>query len=57
MFFSFIVVGAQEEESRTVNIRNRDDQSTQQKGELVPLDQAIEKLTKLRDSRALVNKI
>jgi len=49
------VVGAQEKESRTVNIRNRDDQATQAKGELVPLDVAIEKLVKLRDSKALIN--
>jgi threonyl-tRNA synthetase len=42
-------------ESRTVNIRNRDDPSTQAKGELIPLDVAIEKLTKLRDSRAYSN--
>ncbi|KAI9697851.1 MAG: threonyl-tRNA synthetase [Bogoriella megaspora] len=54
--YNFIfVVGAQEKESRTVNIRNRDDQSTQAKGELVPLDVAIEKLCALRDSREVVN--
>jgi threonyl-tRNA synthetase len=51
------VVGAQEQESRTVNIRNRDDQSTQSKGELVPLDEAIKKLGALRDSRAIQNAI
>ena len=48
------MVGAQEKETRTVNIRNRDDQATQAKGELVPLDVAVEKLTKLRDDRATV---
>ncbi|KAL9096450.1 MAG: hypothetical protein Q9165_001447 [Trypethelium subeluteriae] len=51
------ISGAQEKESRTVNIRNRDDQSTQAKGELVPLDVAIEKLCALRDKRELVNAI
>jgi threonyl-tRNA synthetase len=56
--YNFIfVVGAQEKESRTVNIRNRDDQSTQSKGDLVPLDVALEKLIALRDSRNIENKI
>ena len=54
--YNFIfVVGAQERDSRTVNIRNRDDPSTQAKGELVPLDEAIAKLVRLRDERRLVN--
>jgi threonyl-tRNA synthetase len=50
------VVGAQESKSRTVNIRNRDDPSTQSKGELVPLQTAIDKLRDLRDTRRLLNK-
>jgi threonyl-tRNA synthetase len=49
------VVGAAESQSRTVNIRNRDDPATQAKGELVPLDVAITKLTHLKENRALVN--
>ena len=53
----FTVVGAEEEKSRTVNIRNRDDQSTQSKGELVPMQDALEKLLKLKDERRLENKI
>ncbi|KAI9777718.1 MAG: threonyl-tRNA synthetase [Geoglossum umbratile] len=56
--YNFIfVVGAQEKESRTVNIRNRDDQTTQAKGDLIPLDEAIAKLVKLKDGRGLVNAI
>lgn len=56
--YNFIfVVGAQEKESRTVNIRNRDDESTQKMGDLVPLDQALEKLAKLRDERLLESKL
>ncbi|KAF7196170.1 Threonine--tRNA ligase, cytoplasmic [Pseudocercospora fuligena] len=52
--YNFIfVVGAQEKESRSVNIRNRDDPATQKMGELIPVDQAIEQLTKLRDERRL----
>ncbi|EXJ85189.1 threonyl-tRNA synthetase [Capronia epimyces CBS 606.96] len=56
--YNFIfVVGAKEQESRTVNIRNRDDPATQKMGELIPLEKALERLTKLRDERQLENKI
>ncbi|MCJ1424631.1 threonyl-tRNA synthetase [Sticta canariensis] len=56
--YNFIfVVGAQEKESRSVNIRNRDDQETQSKGELIPLDEAIQKLKALRKERRLINSI
>ena len=51
------MVGAQEKESRSVNIRNRDDQETQSKGELIPLDEAIGKLKALRKERRLINSI
>ncbi|KAK8226195.1 threonyl-tRNA synthetase-like protein [Phyllosticta capitalensis] len=54
--YNFIfVVGAEEKTQRKVNIRNRDDQATQQRGELVDLDVAIEKLVALKESRGLVN--
>ncbi|KAH0835340.1 hypothetical protein AYO21_01559 [Fonsecaea monophora] len=56
--YNFIfVVGAKEKETRTVNIRNRDDPSTQKMGELIPLEKALERLTQLRDERKLENKI
>ena len=52
--YNFIfVVGAQERDSRSVNIRNRDIPETQKLGELVPLDDAIKKLCALRDERRL----
>lgn len=51
------MVGKEEKDSGTVNIRNRDDPSTQNKGELVPLDVAIQKLIELRDSRDPENKL
>ncbi|KAL9058621.1 MAG: hypothetical protein Q9162_001628 [Coniocarpon cinnabarinum] len=52
--YNFIfVVGAQEMESKTVNIRNRDDPTTQAKGELIPLAEAIAKLEHLRSSKEL----
>ncbi|KAK4865142.1 hypothetical protein LT330_001765 [Penicillium expansum] len=54
--YNFIfVVGAQEKESRTVNIRNRDDPATQNKGIMVPLEEARLKLRALRKERRLEN--
>jgi threonyl-tRNA synthetase len=52
---NLIVVGAAEKESRTVNIRNRDDPESQKLGVMVPLDEARAKLTALRKERRLVN--
>lgn len=56
--YNFIfVVGAQEKESRSVNIRNRDDPNTQSKGSLVPLEEARDKLRSLRKERRLANSL
>jgi threonyl-tRNA synthetase len=52
-----MVVGAEEQQNRAVNWRNRDDQASQQRGEIVPLDEAIEKLVKLRDERRVDNSV
>lgn len=49
------VVGEAERESRTVNIRNRDDPNSQTKGDLVPLEEAITKLKTLQAEKRLVN--
>lgn len=52
--YNFIfVVGAAERDSRSVNIRNRDDPNTQKQGVLIPLDEAREKLRLLRKERRL----
>lgn len=51
------MVGAKEQETRTLNIRNRDDPATQKMGELIPLEKALERLVELRDQRRLENKI
>ena len=51
------MVGEQEKEGRSVNIRNRDDPNTQSKGELIPLDEAIQKLKTLKKERRIVNSI
>ncbi|KAL2829027.1 hypothetical protein BDW59DRAFT_159422 [Aspergillus cavernicola] len=54
--YNFIlVVGAEEKESRSVNIRNRDDAATQNKGIMVPLEESREKFRALRKERRLVN--
>ncbi|PNS21347.1 Threonine--tRNA ligase, cytoplasmic [Sphaceloma murrayae] len=54
--YNFIfVLGAQEADSKTVNIRNRDLPETQQMGDLVPLKEVVEKLVALRDERRLKN--
>ncbi|KAI9676919.1 MAG: threonyl-tRNA synthetase [Caeruleum heppii] len=54
--YNFIfVVGPEERDKRAVNIRNRDDQSTQSKGEVVPLDVVKEKLDALRKEKRLEN--
>jgi threonyl-tRNA synthetase len=50
-----IVVGASEKESRSVNIRNRDDPATQKQGVMIPLEEAREKLRVLRKERRLAN--
>lgn len=54
---SCLVVGAKEQETRTVNIRNRDDPATQKMGELIPLQTALERLVELRDERRMESKI
>lgn len=51
------VLGAQEMNTKTLNIRNRDDQSTQQKGEMIPLDEGLAKICSLRDEKRLINKL
>ncbi|GFZ46394.1 Threonine--tRNA ligase [Saitozyma sp. JCM 24511] len=51
-----MVVGQDEFEAQAVNIRNRDDE-VQGREEVIKLDAALEKLVKLRDSRAQINKL
>jgi threonyl-tRNA synthetase len=56
--YNFIfVLGKEEEDSRSVNIRNRDDQDSQKRGEVVKLDEALKKMAELRDSRRLENQL
>lgn len=51
----FQVVGDEEMRGRQVNVRYRDDTSTQDRGKPVPLDEAIEKLVTLRDEKGMYN--
>ncbi|KAJ5570518.1 uncharacterized protein N7459_009948 [Penicillium hispanicum] len=56
--YNFIfVVGQQEKDARTVNIRNRDDPATQKQGIMVPIDEVRTKLRALRKERRLENKL
>ncbi|KAJ3216922.1 threonyl-tRNA synthetase [Dinochytrium kinnereticum] len=50
--FNFIfVVGAEEEKTASVNVRNRDDVNTKSKGEVRALDEVLPKLLKLKETR------
>lgn len=52
-----VVVGQTELETRSVNVRNRDNIGQKGREETVPLDDIIKKLVTLRDSRSLENKL
>ncbi|OBZ66826.1 Threonine--tRNA ligase, cytoplasmic [Grifola frondosa] len=55
--YNFILIVGQEElDSRSVNVRNRDDVGTKAKTEMVPLDELAKKLVALKTSRSLQNK-
>lgn len=49
------VVGQEELDNRSVNVRNRDDVGTKAKTAMVPLDVIIDKLVRLKTSRSLQN--
>jgi threonyl-tRNA synthetase len=54
--FNFIfVVGDEEVKGRMVNVRYRDDTSAQDRGKPVSVDEAVEKLKKLKDERGMYN--
>ena len=50
-----ILVGQEELDSRSVNVRNRDDVGTKAKTAMIPLDIIISKLLKLKTSKSLQN--
>jgi threonyl-tRNA synthetase len=49
------VVGQEELDNCSVNVRNRDDVGTKAKTAMMPLDTIIEKLIKLKVNRSLQN--
>jgi len=51
------VVGQEELDARSVNVRNRDDVGTKAKGEMVSLDKIVEQLVELKKLRSLENKL
>jgi len=51
------VVGAEEKNTQSVNVRIRDDPETKNKGQTRPLNDMITKLKELRDSKSLINKV
>lgn len=55
-FFS-TVVGQDEFDSRSVNVRNRDDVGTKARSEVVPLEAIEKQLVALKESRTLNNKL
>jgi threonyl-tRNA synthetase len=52
------VVGEQEESTRSVNVRNRDDVGQKQRNDAtIPLDEMVRKLKDLKDDRRKENKL
>jgi len=51
------VVGQDELDNQSVNIRNRDDAGTKARGEIVPIAEAIVKLVDLKKTRRVENKL
>ena len=52
-----VVVGEVEQESKSVNVRNRDDVGTKARSEIIKLDDLSAALVKLKQSRSLHNKL
>ncbi|KAI0767281.1 hypothetical protein C8Q74DRAFT_1318022 [Fomes fomentarius] len=56
--YNFILVVGQEElDNRSVNVRNRDDVGTKARTESLPLDVIVEKLSTLKETRGIHNKL
>lgn len=53
----YIVVGQQELDGRSVNVRNRDDVGTKARAEDIPLDTIIEKLISLKNNKSMSNQL
>ena len=53
----FLVVGQDELDTRSVNVRNRDDVGTKARSAIVKLDTIVDQLLSLKASRSLHNKL
>ena len=51
------VVGQEELDSQSVNVRNRDDVGTKAKGQVTSLEEVAQKLAALKANRSLANKL
>jgi threonyl-tRNA synthetase len=51
------VVGEVEQESQSVNVRNRDDVGTKARSEIIKLDTLSAALLKLKENRSINNKL
>lgn len=51
------VVGQEEFDARSVNIRNRDDVGIKGRAETIQLDDVVRKLVALKENRSLENKL
>lgn len=52
-----VVVGQDELDTRSVNVRNRDNVGQKGRDEVIPLDAVVEKLMALKKGRSLENKL
>ncbi len=55
--YKLLVVGQEELDARSVNVRNRDDTGTKARGTILPLDTVVNQLVALKKSRSLENKL
>lgn len=53
----YTVVGQEELDSKSVNVRNRDDVGTKAKTEMIPLEDLAKKLVQLKETKSLDNKL
>ena len=52
-----VVVGQEELDNKSVNVRNRDDVGTKAKGQMISLDEVAQKFVELKETRSLQNKL
>ena len=51
------VVGQEELDGQSVNVRNRDDVGTKAKGQMIALEEVAQKFVALKETRSLHNKL